>query len=263
MKNNFQEEEISYATASYNTRISSATNNPAHTPASLSNCTECNYCKHTLLASCTKQELEIIHSEKSFRKYKKNEILYLKGEKPQGLHCIYSGKVKTILKNREGKEQIIKIATPGMNIGYQPLVSNSHYSDSCIIMEDAIVCFIPKNIFLKICAENSKLNTELLKLLSFDLVEAEEVIKRMAFKPVRERMADALLLLKKTYNHQGSGSLQIAISRGDLASLVGTAKETTTRLLAEFRDEKIISLEGREVRIIEWEKLRQMSELYN
>jgi CRP-like cAMP-binding protein len=207
--------------------------------------------------------LEKIGATKSCRTYKKNQIIYLEGEKPQGLYCLYSGKVKVTKTNREGKEQIIRIAIAGDNIGYHSLVANSGFSDSAIVIEDAHICYIPKNDFLDLLFTNFNVCNDLLKKISTDFIEAEDIIKHMSFKPVRERMAEALLLLKKTYDHTGNTQLQVSISRGDLANLVGTAKETATRLLTEFKESNIIEMDGRDIIIIDWDRLNKISELYD
>jgi CRP/FNR family transcriptional regulator, polysaccharide utilization system transcription regulator len=229
---------------------------------SLPICSSCNCRKSCLVSACTNDEADKIIANKSSRFYKKNQILYLEGEKPQGVFCISSGKVKIAKTNREGKEQIIRIAIEGDNLGYSSVITEKNYLDSAIVIDDAQICFIPKHDFLDLVYINQSVCKDLLKRLSVDLLEAEEVIKNMAFKPVRERIADAFLLLKKTYNHTDNTELLICISRGDLANLVGTAKETATRLLTEFKEDNIIVMEGRDIRIIDWNKLNKISQLY-
>lgn len=202
-------------------------------------------------------------SSKSCRVYKKNQIVYLEGEKPQGIYCISSGKIKLTKGNKEGREQIVRILKAGDNLGYHAVLTGKNYLDSSIVIEEAKICFVPKVDFLNILVKNTSLSSDILVRLANDFNEAEELIKHMAFKSVRERMAEAFLTLKKIYDHTDSSELNITISRGDLASLVGTAKETTARLLAEFRDDKIITIEGRDICIKDWDKLNRISHLYD
>lgn len=225
-------------------------------------CSSCHCLKLSVLRSARPEEIQHIASGKTCRSYKKNQILYLEGEKPQGLFCLASGKVKITKTNREGKEQIIRIATAGDNIGYHPLISDETYPDSAIVIEDAQICCIPKGDFMNLVFMNPSVCKDLLVKLSVDFTEAEELIKNMAFKPVRERLANVFLLLKKTYNHTDNTEMQISISRGDLANLVGTAKETAARLLTEFKEDNIIVVEGRDIKVRDWEKLNKISRLY-
>jgi CRP-like cAMP-binding protein len=112
---------------------------------------------------------------------------------------------------------------------------------------------------------NMDFSSGLMKLLSKALGEAEERMLQLAYKPVRERLAEALLLLQKTYQQEAGqeGSFTIFISREDLASIAGTAKETTIRLLSEFKDEKIISSKGSSITILDQHKLYAICHLYD
>lgn len=226
-------------------------------------CSTCACFSSCLFKSSAPEEINAVMNSKSCRTYKKNQILYLEGEKPQGVFCIASGRVKVTKSNKEGREQIVRIAKPGDNLGYHALVSEENFSDSSIMFEDAQVCFIPQDVFNKIIINNTSVMKDVLRRLASDFIEAEDLIKHKAFKPVRERMADALLMLKKSYNHTGNKELQVSISRGDLASMAGTVKETATRLLTEFKEDNIISMEGRSIKIRDWEKLNSISSLYD
>ena len=91
----------------------------------------------------------------------------------------------------------------------------------------------------------------------------EERLAEMAHKSVRERLAGNLLLLKETYGMEGGEStlIDIALSREDLASIVGTANETVIRLLSEMKAEHIISFEGKKIRILDSKKLAKQAAL--
>lgn len=220
--------------------------------------------KDSLLNCCNYSELNNLSANKSSCMYKKGQVIFNEGSKPFGLHCVHSGKIKVAKMGSDGKEQIIRLAKPGDVIGYRAMLSDSQYSASAVALDDAIVCFIPKSQFLGLINENMDFSSGLLKLLSKALGEAEDRITQMAYKPVRERLAEALLLLQNTYQEQGNADkFTIAISRDDLASIVGTAKETTIRLLSELKDEKIISTKGSSITILEPEKLFAICHLYD
>ncbi len=164
----------------------------------------------------------------------------------------------------DGKDQIVRLAKPGDVIGYRALMADTNYSASAVALDEAVVCFIPKSQFLELISHNMEFSAGLMKLLSQALGEAEERMVQMAYKPVRERLAEALLLLQKTYNkEEGQDNFTISISREDLASIVGTAKETTIRLLSEFKDENIISAKGSNITILDSDKLYKICHLYD
>lgn len=227
-------------------------------------CQNCATRKYSLLGCCKGDELEDVSATKSCFTFKKGQVIFHEGTRPSGLHCISSGKVKVSKMGSDGKEQIIRLAKPGDVVGYRALMADTNYSASAVALDDAVVCFIPKSQFLELIATNNDFSSGLMKLFSKALGEAEERMVQMAYKPVRERLAEALLLLQKTYQQQEEAdTFTIAISREDLASIVGTAKETTIRLLSEFKDEKIITTKGSSITILDPDKLFKICHLYD
>ncbi|MBR0572190.1 Crp/Fnr family transcriptional regulator [Microvirga sp. STS03] len=228
-------------------------------------CMNCASRKHSLLGCCKGNELEDVSATKSCFTFKKGQVIFHEGTRPSGLHCINSGKVKVTKMGSDGKEQIIRLAKPGDVVGYRALMADSNYSASAVALDDAVVCFIPKSQFLDLISSNVEFSGGLMKLFSKALGEAEERMVQMAYKPVRERLAEALLLLQKTYQQQPEveDKFTISISREDLASIVGTAKETTIRLLSEFKDESIITTKGSSITILDPEKLYKICHLYD
>ncbi|TPE45908.1 Crp/Fnr family transcriptional regulator [Pontibacter mangrovi] len=229
---------------------------------------ECQLCpsrNSSLIGSCLTSELEELAVHKSSCLFRKGQEVFSEGSKPSGLHCVHSGKVKITKIGSDGKEQIIRLARPGDVIGYRSLVADAHYSASAVAMEDTVVCFVPKAQFMELVQENMTFNRNLMLLFSKALGDAEARMTQMACKPVRERLAESLLLLQKTYQTTGEaqGNFTIAISREDLASIVGTAKETTIRLLSELKEEQIIATKGSRITILNPDKLHSICHLYD
>jgi len=209
-------------------------------------------------------ELESLSANKSFNSYKKGQVIFHEGNRPFGLFCIFEGKVKVSRLGSDGKEQIIRLAKPGDTLGYRSLIQNSKYSASAIALDDTKACFIPATDFNKLIDTNAKVANDLMKLLAKALGETQERMIQMATKPVRERLAEALLLLKATYhNIDESETFSIAISREDLASLVGTAKETVIRFLSEMKADGIVSSQGSTIFILKPEKLLHIANMYD
>ncbi len=103
-----------------------------------------------------------------------------------------------------------------------------------------------------------------MKLFSHDLGKAEHKMTDLAQKPVRERMAEALLFLKETYGTESDGkTLSITLSREEIANVVGTATETAIRLLSEFKTDAIIELQGKKIKIINSEKLIKTANIHD
>lgn len=225
-------------------------------------CTNCLSRKHALLHFCKDSELKYIDQNKSCSIYKKGQFIFHEGSKPYGVFCVNQGKIKITKESSDGKEQIVRLVKPGDTIGYRALMANTHYSASAVALEDTILCFISKEEFTNLITRNVQIGGELMRLLSTALGEAEERMARMAMKPVRERLAEALLFLKTTYA-TSQEHFSISISREDLASLVGTAKETAIRFLSEFKEENIITSHGSTITILKEDELLKISCLYD
>jgi CRP/FNR family transcriptional regulator len=187
--------------------------------------------------------------DKSCNIYKKGQLIFYEGNRPTGLYCVNQGKIKIFQTGEEGKEQILRLAKEGDILGYRALISGEPYSGSGAVMEDAVVCYIPRKTFFELLQKNSELSTRMMQLLSHDLKEAEARITGLAQKPVRERMAETILMLREFYGTDDDEIIQASVSREDIAGIVGTSTETCIRVIADFKHEKLIELAGKRIKI--------------
>ncbi|MEY4876550.1 MAG: hypothetical protein RL708_1699 [Bacteroidota bacterium] len=229
------------------------------------NLPKCEQCTHGNISVFCKLEhdnlLEIEEGKEGIN-FKKGQIIFSEGNKPQGLYCVNTGKVKLVKIGEDGKEQILRLIKPGDIMGYRALLSGDRYNATAIALEDCAVCCIPKQKFLSILKTDANLSLEMMKLLGNDLKKAEENITHMAQKPVRERMAEAILFMKETYGFEADNqTISVILTREEMANLVGTATETAIRLLSEFKHDKIIELVGKKICIINFAKLLQTANL--
>ncbi|MCB0832742.1 MAG: Crp/Fnr family transcriptional regulator [Bacteroidetes bacterium] len=203
-------------------------------------------------------------SNKAGNWYKKGQNVFFEGNRPAGLYCLNKGKVKVFKLGYEGKEQIIRLAKEGDILGYRALISGESYTASATALEDCQICFIPKSIFFSIMGANSELSMRMMHLLAHDLKSAENHVAEMAQKSVRERLAETLLMLKENYSEEeNNGVIGVSLSREDLANLVGTATETIIRLLSDFKDERLIDLSGRKIKILNQNALVKTARVYD
>lgn len=201
-------------------------------------------------------ELADFDDHKSCILFKKGQTIFHENGNPLGIYCINEGKVKVVRSGTEGREQIVRLIRNGDIFGYRALFSNTRYNASAIALEDSNVCFIPKDTFFNVLRSNSNLSIALMKMLSQELGKAEQNITDLAQKTVKERIAEALLFLKETYGVEEDGAtLNVSLSREDIANLVGTATETVIRLLSVFRQEKTLDLIGKKIKILNMNKL--------
>ncbi len=209
------------------------------------------------------EEIEMINFQKEFRQYKRGEILYNEGNRISGFFCIHSGIIKVFKTGLDGKEQIIRFAKHGEIIAYRSVLSNELACTSAKVIEDCNVCFIPAEILISLVKSNSTFAHELLKLACHELGEANSFITDIAQKTVRERLAEILLLLVDDFGLDDQDYLQIALTREELANIVGTATESVIRLLSEFKNDRLLELQGRKIKILNIKGLEKISNVFN
>lgn len=234
--------------------------NMIHDPDHL--CQSCAQKNTSVFCKAKNEYLNQINSQKVCNTFKKGQTIFNEGSYPFGVFCINSGKVKLAHLGDDGKEQIIRLLRGGDVIGYRALLSGERYSASAVALEDTQVCFVPKELFIYILKNDAGLTFEMMKLLSDELHKTELKLTHLAQKPVRERLAEVLLFIKETYGFEEDGiTLNVRLSREEIANLVGTATESTIRLLSEFKRDSMVELDGKKIKIINQKKLLRTANL--
>ncbi|MBE0661268.1 MAG: Crp/Fnr family transcriptional regulator [Bacteroidales bacterium] len=225
-------------------------------------CQDCPVHKGSYFNSLDPCDLRDLWHKKTCYFYKKGQVIFYEGKRPLGIYCIHSGRIKISKLGIEGKEQIVRIAQAGDLLGLRSLISGRNYANSATTIDDSIVCFVNKRKFFQTTIRYPEISTRIMITLSKLLEEAEQKITSMAQKPVRERLAEALLTLNDVFHSDGCPNTIISLTREDLANMVGTANETVIRLLSEFKEEKMVAVKGRKIFILDKKGLQRMAKLY-
>ena len=183
-------------------------------------------------------------------KYGKKDTLFMEGDKVTRFYFIHSGTIKTSRVSESGKELITGIYGSGDFVGQLSLFSDrSTHAETASVLEDAEVYGISKEEFNKLLYENRIVSKKFISIISNDLVDVHEKLLNMAFTPVRQRVAKALLELYDKGLIADNSNYGVAIPREDFAGMIGTATETAIRMLTEFKEEGLITM-GSNRRII-------------
>lgn len=224
---------------------------------------ECRNCpsRHaSVFAELQGERLDCLSHHKICGFYKKGQIIFHEDSYPSGLYCIRTGAVKLFKVAANGKEQIVRLASEGNILGYRALISGEQYAATAVVMEDATVCSVPRDIFFNLVSTDAKLSTRIMQLLTSELKMAEERIVDIAHKSVKERLAETLLLLVEKFGTKEDGiSLDIRLTREELANMIGTATESVIRLLADLKKQGLIDLEGKVIKIIDRKALIKLA----
>ncbi|WP_149914997.1 response regulator [Sphingobacterium cavernae] len=205
--------------------------------------------------------LNDVVKEARVKVYKKKQLIYEDGDSPIYVYYLVKGKVRTFLYYQDGRELSTNIHTDGQFFGYESILLNEGYTESASALEDTEVALIPKEKFFELMFNKPVIATKFIKLLSGNVKEKEEQMLGFAYDSVRKRVANTLVhVASKTIESPNQDEIVIRISRDDLAALAGTANETISRMLADFKDEKLIIKEGNAIRIYSIEKLKNIKQ---
>ncbi len=183
---------------------------------------------------------------------KKDFSLFKEGEFSDGVYLLKKGKVKIFQRTPSGKFQIVYIYTKNEFFGFRPLLSDLKHSVSASALEDSELLFYPKEPFLKLLDTSPVLMKNLLFTLSYEFNIWVNRLTAFSHKGVKERIALALLILNEKHKSISSDkNVLINLAREDIASMSSTTVETCVRVLTQFKESEIISINGRKIKILD------------
>ncbi|KAA9041100.1 response regulator [Ginsengibacter hankyongi] len=209
-------------------------------------------------ASGGKNSLKDFTEDRNINIYKKKQLIYSQGNHPNRLYYVVKGKVKTFKIHEDGKELVTELYSTGDFLGYIPLLEDTVYKDSAEALEETELAVIPKEDFKELINKNAEVAKKFIKLLAKNITDKENHLLGLAYNSLRKKVAEALLMLQKKYSNEQDEIFAIDISRENLASIAGTATESVIRTLSDFRNEKLIEINGGNIKIINKKKLENM-----
>lgn len=196
--------------------------------------------------------------QRTIHPYKKKSFLYLEGQRPNFVYFILSGKVKTYRSDPEGKELITGLWQGGDFLGYPALLEGKNFYDNAQVMEDAEIVPIARQEFVQWMEQVPSIGRRFIRLLSRYAAEKNAGLLNLAYNSLRKRVANGLLQLIGLSRSNNTGDTAVAISRENLANIVGCATESLTRTLSDFRAERLIDIRGGRIYILNEEKLKNL-----
>jgi CRP/FNR family cyclic AMP-dependent transcriptional regulator len=208
--------------------------------------------------SSGQQQLQELIRDRSTNIYKKKQVIYSEGNHALRLYYVERGKVKTYKTNDDGKELIIGLYNDGDFLGYNPLLEGTDYRETAEALEETELVLIPRSEFEMLLNHNPQVMQQFVRMLARNVSEKEEQLLNLAYNSLRKKVAEALVKLAEKYGAGQAEGFSIAISRENLANIAGTAKESLIRTISDFKDEKLIDIQGGTIIILNPKKLKQM-----
>jgi CRP-like cAMP-binding protein len=196
------------------------------------------------------------------RRLQRDEILFVAGETARGLYVVASGSVRAYRTASDGREQIVHTEHAVATIGELPLFDGQPYPSTVAADEDCVVLFLEKQTVLQMCKAYPDIPMAALRVLSRRLRKCAELVETLSLRAVGQRIAQWFLDEAKTRGHALDGGgviVELALSRDQLATRVGSVREVVSRAMARLDEEGLIHIQGRRVLIPDVQRLAEYS----
>lgn len=233
--------------------------------ANQANAPRCEDCKcrcHGIFRDLSVELLEKLSHARIYNTYKPHQVIFYEGNQPFGIFGIYSGRVKIYKSDALGHQQIVRIVGAGDLIGYRCILANEPYTATAETLSDVEACFIDKKNFFKLIEQAPQTAFNIMQSLATDLRGAEEKHIKLVHKNVRERFAELLLNFSVQYGKKCSQGIELGIqlSRDEMAGIIGSSSESVIRMMSEFKNERLIDVQGRKIILLNLPLLKKASE---
>lgn len=194
-------------------------------------------------------QLEDINSLAVEKTYQRGETIFFEGDKGIGFYMVGEGKVKIFKVSPAGKEHILHIFGEGEPFGEVPVFHGQPFPATAEALVKTRTIFFPRDRFVKLVEANPSIALNMLAVLSMRLRRFASQIESLSLKEVPARLANYLLYLSQEQG--GRDEIVLDISKGQLASLLGTIPETLSRIFARMSEEGLIRVEGRSIYLLD------------
>lgn len=177
----------------------------------------------------------------------------------EAVHFVMEGKVKIYKTSEDGREHILYIAVPGDIFAEVILFNEVNYPATAEVLEKARIAVIRNEDLEKVLKAHPSMAVAIIKVLNKRLMDAQQQVKSLALHNTHGRTAQMLMKLATEHGNKTENGLELelVISRQELANMVGTTRETVTRVLMAFKKYNLIEIERNTIRIIQPEKLKE------
>ncbi|MEO8033190.1 MAG: Crp/Fnr family transcriptional regulator [Acidobacteriota bacterium] len=209
-------------------------------------CTTCTHKKDGLFCNLAPAALATLDALKFTSLYPKGSLLFVEGEQPRGVFIVCSGKAKLTTSSAEGKTLIVKIAQCGEILGASASLLGTPYEVSAETIEPSQVNFIKREDFLRFLTSDPQACMNTAHQLSEKYQCAQREIRSLGLsQTTSEKLAKLLLGWCEQGEQTTSGMrLRVLLTHEEIAQMIGTTRETVTRLLSDFRRRKLIDVKG-------------------
>ena len=224
-------------------------------------CTDCKVRTERLFCDMTPETLSAMDAMKFTGVYPNGSLLFVEGEEPRGVFILCRGRVKLSTSSREGKTLIVKIAEPGEILGASATILGKAYEVSAETIEPSQLNFIKRDDFLKFLNTNAEACMHTAQQLSEKYHSAQREIRSLGLSQTTSEKLARLLLdwcVSGGEKTARGTRLKVLLTHEEIAQMIGTTRETVTRVMSDFKRKKIIDVKGSTVFVPVMASLQEM-----
>ncbi|ULA66930.1 MAG: hypothetical protein LZF62_170047 [Nitrospira sp.] len=231
-------------------------------PCLIENCSTCGLRAKVVLCDIAGDDLAEFEKIKRTVEYAPHQTVFYEGHVCLGLYLLCSGKVKLTRSSTRGRRQIVRIIGPGELIEKHVFGDRALHEVTCETLERSQVCVIDKERYLAVIRGNPQLAIKLIQLLSNEVGVNMDHLDQFTFKTARERLAGLLLELGDRFGKKQEDHVRVGLTlkREEVAEMAGMTVETAIRLLGVFRDEGVLTIDGRTITLLKPDRLSRIAE---
>ncbi|MGF1521871.1 MAG: Crp/Fnr family transcriptional regulator [Leptolyngbyaceae cyanobacterium] len=190
--------------------------------------------------------------------YGKGDFIFHQGDEGSGFFIVQSGHIKVFQLSASGREQILHVFSPGDHFAEVPALDGKCFPASAAALEKAEVLFFPRQLFLELLEQNPALAINMLKSFARHLRRFSNLVDNLSLREVPGRLAAYLLTLSDPA--ENTNRIELTLSKGQLAAMLGTIPETLSRVFHKLSRDGIIKLEGSKITVLDRDRLRQIAQ---
>jgi CRP/FNR family transcriptional regulator len=211
-----------------------------------------------LFSGLNEKELERVGKVALEKDFAKGQSVFVEGEEGTGFYIVSRGLVKIYKISMDGKEQILHIMGPGDPFGEVPVFSGQRFPANAETLTDSDLLFFPRHDFVDLIAHYPSLAMNMLSVLSARLRQFTIQIENLTLREVPARLAAYLIYVAD--RDKQAKAVTLDISKGQLASLLGTVPETLSRALTNMKNNGLIQTQGNTIVLLKRNELEELAE---
>jgi CRP/FNR family transcriptional regulator, cyclic AMP receptor protein len=210
----------------------------------LDDCVTCPVREEHLFCNLPLSSVQKLNDIKSTAVYPKSAVLFIEGQRPRGVFVLCTGKAKLSTSSSEGKTIITKISEAGDVLGLNATISNHPYEVTAEMIEPGQANFIARDALLQFLRENGEVALRVAEQLSRNYYVAYEEIRTLGLASSPAEKFAKLLLAWEAERSNGNDQIRLTLTHEEIAEMIGTTRETVSRLFSDFKKKQLVQMKG-------------------